>query len=140
MPDPRDPADPLAAALAELAPAPADLATPDFLFAAGRATEAGRAAFWRRLCLGQTALGCVGAALVAAWAATPAGRAPPSTDSAVTPASPEVAPPESANDGPTLDERIEALRLRNDVLAYGLSALPEAVPTHPTPNPLEDDR
>ena len=133
--------DPLAVALAKLAPAPADLATPAFLFAAGRASESRRVAFWRRLCLGQAAVGCIGAALVAAWAATPADRVTLPVDTPMTPVAAEVAPPESASDGPTLDERIEALRLRNDVLAFGLSALPEAVPQHrPNPNPLEDDR
>ncbi len=138
MPDPRDP---LAAALAKLAPAPANLATPDFLFAAGRASDSRRVAFWRRLCLAQAALGCVGAALVAAWAATPADRATPPADAPLTPIAAEVALPESAGDGPTLDERIEALRLRNDVLAFGLSALPEPVPPPRTTfNPLEDDR
>ena len=136
-----DTSDPLAAALAKLAPVPADLTTPGFLFAAGRASESRRIAFWRRLCLVQVALGCVGAALVAAWAATPARRVASPADAPVTPIAAEVAPPESAGDGPTLDERIQALRLRNDVLAFGLSALPEPVPPpRTTTNPLEDDR
>lgn len=138
MPDPRDPAaDPLALALAKLAPAPADLATPEFLFAAGRASEARRVALWRRLCLAQAALGCIAAAVIAAGFATPAAV----PDTPVSPAAVEVAPPEPPGDGPTLDERIEALRLRNDVLALGLSALPEAVPLpRANPYPFEDDR
>lgn len=137
MPDPRDPAaDPLAVALAKLAPAPADLATPEFLFAAGRASEARRVAFWRRLCLAQAALGCAACVVVAAGVATPAAV----PDAPASPPVAEVAaPPASPSDGPTLDERIEALRLRNDVLALGLSALPEPVP-RPTPYPFEDDR
>lgn len=141
MPDPRDPAaDPLAVALAKLAPAPADLATPEFLFAAGRANEARRVAFWRRLCLAQAALGCVAVAVAAGVRATP--DRPPVADTPVSTAAVEVIPPpESPGDGPTLDERIEALRLRNDVLALGLSALPEAVPLpRANPNPFEDDR
>ncbi len=142
MPDPPDPAaDPLAASLAKLAPVPAALATPAFLFAAGRASEARRVAFWRRLCQGQAALGCAGVALFAASITPPPDRETLSADTPVTPVAAEVAPPESAGDGPTLDERIQALRLRNDILAFGLSALPEADPPYrATSNPLEDDR
>lgn len=153
--------DPLARALARLAPAPADLATPAFLFAAGRAAEGRRVAFWQRLCLGQTALGCAGAALVAAWAASPADRpgerVPVSGVVAVSPAGVELAPsprevfPPSTvpveptgfavkptGDEPTLEERIRWLRLRNDVLAAGLTMLPEAVPPPRPPDGFED--
>ena len=148
MRDPSPPPDdPLARALAKLAPAPADLATPDFLFAAGRASESRRVAFWRRLCLGQTALGCAGAALFAGWAASPAERVPVTPEFVAVPAVVELAPPprefeppststvaptgfavKPGGDEPTLDERVRWLRVRNDVLAAGLTMMPEAVP------------
>lgn len=63
--------DPLARALARLAPAPTGLATPAFLFEAGRASQAPAVTFWRRVCLGQTALVGCGAVLLAVWGATP---------------------------------------------------------------------
>ncbi len=153
--------DPLARALARLAPAPADLATPVFLFAAGRAAEGRRVAFWQRLCLGQTALGCAAAAVVAVWAASPADRpgerGPVSGVVAGSPAEVELAPPprevfppsavpveptgfavKPTGDEPTLEERIRWLRLRNDVLAAGLTMLPEAVPPPRPPDGFED--
>ena len=152
--------DPLARALARLAPAPVDLATPAFLFAAGRAAEGRRVAFWQRLCLGQTALGCAGAALVAVWAASPAdrpvARAPVPAVSPASPAVVELAPvprevfPPSAvpveptgfaikptGDEPTLEERVRWMRLRNDVLAAGLTMLPEASPPARPPAEIE---
>jgi hypothetical protein len=145
--------DPLARALARLAPAPADLATPGFLFAAGAAAESRRTRFWQRLCLGQaalTGLGVVTLALVLtqppatapvelppAFAAVPDELAPMPREHVPAPTYP-VEPTHFAarprEDGPTLDERVRALQLRNDILLGGLGLLPDAAaPPHRSP-------
>jgi len=143
------PSDPLARALAKLAPVPAGLNTPAFLYAAGAADAARGTAFWKRLCLGQTGLMTVAAGIAAVWfTIAPMPTAPDGAQAQIKQKSPplELAPhprehavglpdylgkPERIGfrGRPDHTEWSDAeiayyLLLRNDVAAAGLGMLP----------------
>ena len=159
MPDHDLTADPLAAALARLRPAPAAAEKPAFLFRAGQASRDGVVRRWK------TAALLAGVAVVGSWAygfvryselqdraATAEARAqelagllaepPAPPPSAPAPAHPAIVVPAAMptpaplpyyRPDPTPDELADALRQRNEILTAGLTLLPPTpAPTRPT--------
>jgi len=163
MPDHDLTADPLAAALAKLRPAPAAAEKPAFLFRAGQASRDGVVRRWKAAAL------LAGVALVGSWAygfvryselhdraATAEAHAqeltallagpPAPPPSAPTPAPPVFAVPAAAptpepmpyyEPDPTPEELAAALRQWNEILTAGLTLLPAArPPDRPAPNDI----
>jgi hypothetical protein len=141
--------DPLARALAKLAPATVDLVTPQLMFAAGQAKEQRATAFWKRLALGQSvimSLAGVGLAVTFWLPTAPPYTRPPNpsmaetTKTEVAPMPREVEPSSSpwqeptgftlrlAEDEASLEERRKWLQIRNDILAGGVNMLPNPGP------------
>ena len=128
--------DPLARALAHLQPSPVAMATPAFLYQAGQASRDGTIAFWQRLFAGACGIGFVGVCLVGFYPMS--AREPQVVERIVYREQPVVPtelapmPRERPEESPSITPSIaqstefrEYLRIRDNVLALGLDALPK---------------
>ncbi len=142
-PPPAPGPDPLAASLANLEPAPAEINRDRLMYAAGAASQRSVIRLWMLTAGFLAAMGFADGMYVRPPAVVYVDRAPPSAGPPTRPAVTEMLPPDApaprAEERPSPDPQMLSLqpgdpdaarwlRVRNDVLAAGLGVLPDRGP------------